>query len=73
LLDNDREISKNATAVTKYWLRQQACLHGNRGTMFSVWSVLRRYKQDSWSNELIKHMMEINFYMTLEGLQYSEI
>jgi hypothetical protein len=31
------------------WAPQQAQmqeLHGNKGTVFSVWSVLRRYKQD---------------------------
>jgi hypothetical protein len=29
LLRKNREIRKNTTAVTEYWLRKQACLHGN--------------------------------------------
>jgi hypothetical protein len=41
LLGNDREISNYTTAVTR-----QRLVNSNRGTVFSVPSVLRRYKQD---------------------------
>jgi hypothetical protein len=30
LVGNDREISKNPTAVAKYRLQKQACFHGNK-------------------------------------------
>jgi hypothetical protein len=41
LLGNDREINNYATAVT-----MQQPVNSNRGTMFSVRSMLRCYKQD---------------------------
>jgi hypothetical protein len=53
LLCNDHEISQNTAAVTEKRLRKQTCLHGSRGTVFSVLSMPRCYKWDSWSNELI--------------------
>jgi hypothetical protein len=32
LLGNDRETSNYARAIAKYWLRKQACFHGNQKT-----------------------------------------
>jgi hypothetical protein len=32
LLGNDCEISSYKTAGTKYWIRKQACSHGNNWT-----------------------------------------
>jgi hypothetical protein len=52
LLGNDLKVSSYTMAITRQWP-----VNSNRGTVFSVWFVLRCYKQDkpaSQSVELVK-------------------
>jgi hypothetical protein len=53
LLGNDRKISKTTTSVTHKHVFTATIGNSNKGTVFSVRSVPRCYKQDSWSNELL--------------------
>jgi hypothetical protein len=64
LLGGDRDIGGCTTAVARQrpadktgmvfsaWSSKKQ-LNGNRGRVFSVLSVPRCYKQDTWSNELV--------------------
>jgi hypothetical protein len=41
--------------------------NSNRGMVFFVWSMLRCYKQDSWSNELIVRWSPAGKNMSMEA------
>jgi hypothetical protein len=58
LLGYDREISKKqqpllSNGFTNKHIRTATVENSKREKVFSVRSVLRCYKQDSWSNELV--------------------
>jgi hypothetical protein len=56
LLGNDREIGNYTTAVTR-----QLPVNSNRGTLFSVRSVPRCYKQNEWG------VSEFNYWPVLSS------
>jgi hypothetical protein len=57
LLGNDHEINSYTTAVTNSFAKKNVCMatigNSNSEMVFSVQSLLRCYKQNNWSNELI--------------------
>jgi hypothetical protein len=69
-LGNDREISRNTTAVT-------GCTatvgKSTRGTVFSVWFLPRCYKQDSWSSELVMGWSSADMNVNTEAEDIVEI